>query len=118
MTCSWRDVVESVRAFRVSWAQVRLAIQTSTAALISYAVAAFFALPQSYWAVVTAILVVQASLGASLGAAIDRLLATILGGAVGAVLVAVFGTSPAATVLALAASVLALSYLGALRPCG
>src|SRR5687767_1672175 len=116
MSGSWRDVTASVRAFRVNWAQVRLAIRTSIAAIISYAVATSFALPQSYWAVVTAILVVQASVGASLVAATDRLLATILGGAVGAVLIAVFGTSSPATVMTLAGSVLALAYLGALRP--
>jgi uncharacterized membrane protein YccC len=116
MSGSWRDVIASVRAFRVSWAQVRLAIQTSIAAIGSYALATSFALPQSYWAVFTGILVVQASVGASLAAATDRFLATILGGAVGAVLIALFGTSPAATVMTLAGSVLSLAYLGALRP--
>src|SRR5687768_4524917 len=116
MSGSWRDVKASVRAFRVSWAQVRLAFQTSIAAIGSYALATSFALPQSYWAVFTGILVVQASVGASLAAATDRLLATILGGAVGAVLIALFGTSPAATVMTLAGSVLGLAYFGALRP--
>src|SRR5688572_14747174 len=91
MSGSWRDVIASLRTFRVSWAQVRLAIQTSTAAICSYALATSLALPQSYWAVFTGILVVQASVGASLAAATDRLLATILGGAVGAVLIALFG---------------------------
>ena len=117
MSGSWRDVKASVRAFRVSWAQVRLAIQTSTSLLSALRSGNLrFALPQSYWAVFTGILVVQASVGASLAAATDRLLATILGGAVGAVLIALFGTSPAATVMTLAGSVLGLAYFGALRP--
>ena len=78
------------------------------AAVAAYLVATYFALPQDYWSVMTAILVVQASIGASLGLAFDRLLATLLGAVVAAALVAIFGHAPGVSVILLAVSVLAL----------
>jgi uncharacterized membrane protein YccC len=96
----------------VTWPRVRQAIQTTVAAVAAYLVATYFALPQGYWSVMTAILVVQASVGGSLGLAIDRLLATVLGAAIGGVLVAVFGE---ARLPLLTVSVLTLTFLATLR---
>ena len=96
----------------VTWPQARQAIQTTVAAVAAYTVATYFELPQGYWSVMTAILVVQASVGASLGLAIDRLLATVFGGAVGGLLVALFGE---ARLPLLGVSVLSLSYVATLR---
>jgi uncharacterized membrane protein YgaE (UPF0421/DUF939 family) len=57
------------------------------AGLLAYVVAELFALPQGYWAVFSAIIVMQASVGGSVKAAIDRVIGTIggavAGGAVG-----------------------------------
>ena len=97
---------------RPGWPQARQALQTMVAAIAAYLVAEYFALPQGYWSVMTAILVVQASVGAALGLAIDRLLATILGGAIGGILVALFGE---ARLPLLAIAVLLLSYVATLR---
>src|SRR5262249_3429766 len=40
-------------------------------------------LPQGYWAVITAVLVVQTSIGGTLGASRDRLIGTVVGALVG-----------------------------------
>ena len=83
----------AVMAYRPPWPKLRQAIQTTVAAVTAYVVATAFSLPQGYWAVMTAILVVQANLGASLGLALDRLLATLLGAIVGVLMVTAFGTT-------------------------
>ena len=55
--------------------------------LLAYVLAELFALPQGYWAVFSAIIVIQASVGGSVKATIDRVIGTIggavAGGAVG-----------------------------------
>jgi uncharacterized membrane protein YccC len=51
----------------------------SAAGLISFAAAHLIGLSQIYWAVLTAIIVMQASIGGSLKAVIDRFLGTIGG---------------------------------------
>lgn len=103
------------RKHAVGWAAIRQAIQTVFAAVAAYVLAEWMQLPQGYWAVMTAILVVQSSVGASLGLALDRLLATIVGAAVGGALVLIFGHLPHATPALLALSVLALAYVANLR---
>jgi uncharacterized membrane protein YccC len=95
------------------WSWVRQAIQTTVAAVLSYLVALTLQLPQAFWAVMTAIIVVQASVGAALGQALDRLIGTILGAAVGAVLVT---TMSANRTMLLALAVFGLSYVAAARP--
>lgn len=98
------------------WPRIRQAIQTTVAAVAAYGLATSLSLPQGYWAVVTAMLVVQTSVGASLGLAIDRLLATLLGAAVGGALLAGFGDSARLIMPLLAVSVGGLTYLAAQRP--
>src|ERR1700757_1743763 len=53
----------------------------TVAGLLAYLLAEMFALPQGYWAVFSAIIVIQASVGGSVKATIDRVIGTI-GGAV------------------------------------
>ena len=65
-------------------AELRLAIRVSVAGLLALLLAEVFNLPQAVWAAITAVIVVQASVGASLKAAMDRLVGTIGGAAVGA----------------------------------
>ena len=105
----------AIMAYRPPWPKLRQTIQTTVAAVTAYVVATAFSLPQGYWAVMTAILVVQANLGASLGLAFDRLLATLLGAVVGVTLVTAFGTSPAVVVPQLIVSVALLSYIATYR---
>ena len=62
-------------------AALRLCFRMTVAGLLAYVLAELFALPQGYWAVFSAIIIVQASVGGSIKATTDRLIGTI-GGAV------------------------------------
>ncbi|MCY0385859.1 FUSC family protein [Robbsia sp. Bb-Pol-6] len=50
----------------------------------SYAIAEYLGLAQSFWSVVTALVVIQASVGGTVNAGIDRLIGTVMGALVGA----------------------------------
>src|SRR3954468_24472766 len=64
--------------------EARLTLRMSAAGLISYALAHLLGLTGDYWAVLTTVIVMQASVGGSLKATIDRFLGTIGGAAWGA----------------------------------
>jgi uncharacterized membrane protein YccC len=70
-------------------AALRLCLRMTIAGLLAYVLAELFALPQGYWAVFSAIIVMQASVGGSVKATIDRVIGTIggavAGGAVGSI---------------------------------
>jgi uncharacterized membrane protein YccC len=83
-------------------AELRLAIRVTVAACAAYALAHLLALPQGYWAVITAILVMQTSLGGSLKAALDRLGGTLAGAIYGALVSIVV---PHGSALALAGAI-------------
>ena len=59
--------------------ELRLALRTTIAAGLAFAVAKLLDLPQGTWAVITAIIVMQASLGGSVKAAADRMAGTLAG---------------------------------------
>jgi hypothetical protein len=61
--CDW--AVTNAAAFR-------LCFRMTIAGLLAYVLADVFALPQGYWAVFSAIIVIQASVGGSVKATIDR----------------------------------------------
>jgi uncharacterized membrane protein YccC len=89
----------------------------SAAGLISFAVAHLIGLSQVYWAVLTAIIVMQASIGGSLKAVIERLLGTIGGAGWGvAVTLAVPHGGAFSLGLALAVALVPLAALAAFRP--
>src|ERR1700722_11680504 len=58
---------------------IRLSVQMTAAGLAAFAVGELLGLAQIYWAVLTAIIVTQASIGGSLKASIDRFFGTIGG---------------------------------------
>lgn len=62
---------------------LRYAIRVAVAGLLSYSLAVSLSLPQGYWAVITAIVIMQSTVGGSLTAALDRLAGTLLGAVVG-----------------------------------
>jgi uncharacterized membrane protein YccC len=68
-------------------AALRLCLRMTVAGLLAYVLAELFSLPQGYWAVFSAIIIMQASVGGSVKATIDRVIGTIggavAGGAVG-----------------------------------
>jgi uncharacterized membrane protein YccC len=96
--------------------EARLALRVTVAGLVAFAIGRSLELAQGYWAVFTAIIVMQGSLGGSFIAAIDYFVGTIAG--------AVYGTAiafllPIGNVyelgLALAVSLAPLSFIAALR---
>jgi uncharacterized membrane protein YccC len=97
--------------------QARLSLQMTIAGLAAFAAAHLLGLAQVYWAVLTAVIVTQASVGGSLKASLDRFLGTIGGAAWG---VAVSVASPHATVptmgVALAVALIPLAVVVALSP--
>jgi uncharacterized membrane protein YccC len=98
-------------------AELRHGLRIAAAGMASFALAQALGLPQGYWAVFTAVLVVQGSVGGSWKAAVDRLLGTLLGAVYGAVIATVV---PHENVLmlgtALAISLTPLALLAAVYP--
>ena len=94
-----------------------LGLRITVAALLTFALGQLVGLPQVYWAVLSAVIVLQSSVGGSVKATFDRLGST-LGGAVWAVVVILLtshlGYHPVALVLGL--TVAPLAVLSAFRP--
>jgi uncharacterized membrane protein YccC len=98
-------------------AQLRLAVRITTAAVVSYVACHLLGLMQSQWAVLTAVIVMQASVGGSLKAMLDRFMGS-LGGAIWGVAVSLSlhhsGFAPLG--VALAVGVGPLAVLAAIKP--
>ena len=73
-------------------AHLRQAVQTATAGVLAMYLSSFLGLPESYWAAITAMIVLQASLGAALKESWVRVAATAIGAAVAIPVVAYFGS--------------------------
>ncbi|NIX78051.1 FUSC family protein [Microvirga terricola] len=69
-------------------AELRLALRVTIAGAAAFALAHALSLSQGFWAVITAVIVMQASVGGSLKAAIDRFLGTFAGAVYGAAVAA------------------------------
>ncbi|HKF60638.1 MAG TPA: FUSC family protein [Dongiaceae bacterium] len=97
--------------------ETRLALRTTLAALITFALAHLFRLPQGYWAVLTSVIVMQGSVGGSLKASIDRMIGTFAGAIWGvAVTLAIPHRGIPALALTLALALAPLALVAALRP--
>ena len=87
ITRHWRNFRALVHHRRV---QLALSIRVTIAALVALALAQFLQLPLPLWAVLTAVIVTQMSVGRSLKATFDYLAGTlggaIYGGAIGVVI--------------------------------
>ena len=110
----WRNLRALVRHRRV---QLALSIRVTFAALIALALAQFLQLPLPLWAVLTAVIVTQMSVGRSLKATFDYLAGT-LGGAIygGAIGVLIPHTSEIALLAVLALAVAPLALIAAINP--
>jgi uncharacterized membrane protein YccC len=97
--------------------ELRLALRVTVAALAAFAFSELIALPQSYQAVLTTVIVLQASLGGSLKSSLDRLVGAVGGGLWGG-LVALSMPDPdlAARFGALALGVAPLALVAAFNP--
>ena len=97
--------------------ELRHAVRLTVAAVIAYFVGETLALPQAYWAVFTAVLVSQASVGGSVKAAGDWLIGTLGGGAYAALVSTLVPEGdPLTKGAALGAALLPLAFLAAVRP--
>ena len=97
-------------------AELRHALRVVTAVVAAFAVVKLLGLPQGWWAVITALLVVQTSVGGSLKAALDRLWGTIAGALYGAlVAITIPHMSDLGLALAIAAAILPLAFLAAVN---
>jgi uncharacterized membrane protein YccC len=101
-----------LRLLKSRTSELRLAVRVTAAAVLAFALANLLGFSHGYWAVITAIIVMQTSVGGSLKAAIDRLLGTMAGALWGAAIAVVV---PHATTTGLAeAMVLAILPLALL----
>ena len=110
----WKDLLYWAGAnAAANWLSFRMTV----AGLLAYVLAQLFTLPQGYWAVFSAIIVTQASVGGSVKATTDRLIGTIGGAVAGA---AVAFSVPHESVLSLGVALLIalapLTLAAALRP--
>ena len=97
-------------------AELRLALRVTVAGVATFALATALGLTQGYWAVLTSVIIMQASVGGSLKATIDRLIGTLSGGAYGAVVATLIPhTQPATVGLALAIALAPLAVLAAVN---
>ena len=110
----WTGLRTLVRQRRV---QLALSFRATIAALASLALAQFLQLPLPLWAVLTALIVTQMSVGRSLKATFDYLLGT-LGGAIyaGAIGVLIPHSSEIALLAVLAIAVAPLAFIATINP--
>lgn len=96
--------------------EIRHAIRVSAAVGAAYALATLLRLPQGYWAVFTAVIVVQSSLGATITASIERFMGTLVGALAGAVAAYFHSRWPEFGGLILCLTVALLAFVAAIRP--
>lgn len=97
--------------------ELGLSLRISAAGVTSYALGTALGLQQSYWAVFTTVIVMQASVGGSIKASLDRIVGTIGGAAWGvAVAVTVPHRDAVATGFALTVTLVPLAAVTAFRP--
>lgn len=97
--------------------ELLLGLRITVAGLLAFVLAHLLELKQGYWAVLTAVIVVQANVGGSLKAASDRLIGTLAGGAYGVVIVTVIpGEETLWRFAGLALALLPLAIAAAFRP--
>ncbi|WP_162916446.1 FUSC family protein [Dongia deserti] len=98
-------------------AELRLAVRVTSAAILAFALAKLLGFAHGYWAVITAIIVMQTSVGGSLKAALDRLLGTMAGALYGAAIaIAIPHATTAALAAAMVAAILPLALLAGIKP--
>lgn len=113
-----RPVGETIARWRgLVTGEWRLAARITIACLGAYGIAEYARLPQSFWAVLTALLVTQSSVGGSLKAMSDRFFGTLVGGVWGVVVsLLVPHHTTAGMALALLLAVGPLAFVAALGP--
>ena len=96
--------------------ELRHAVRVSAAVGAAFAVGALLHLPQAYWAVFTAVLVVQTSIGGTITATVERLIGTVVGGLAGVLGAYVRAQTVLEEGLVLSAVIALLAFGAAIRP--
>jgi len=96
---------------RLDPAQVRHAFKTGLAAVLTLLLCTALDLKQGYWAVISAVIVMQANLGGSLAAGWSRVLGTGVGAVLGTASLYLFGSSPLSLGAALFTTILICAYM-------
>jgi uncharacterized membrane protein YccC len=105
---AWEDLNKKGMPLARHRARLGLVLRMMISTALTYALATALHQTQAYWAVLTAIIVTESSVGGSLKAAIDRLVGSICGALVGALAAALL---PAHTPI-----ILGLVLVGAITP--
>jgi hypothetical protein len=106
----------SIKAYMPDADIWKAGLRTAVAGSLALLIAQLLALPQGYWSVMTAIVIMQTRLGASLKAAGDRVLGTLAGAAFGFVVALLTPSTPGWTWVGLIVSIGVLGMLAAYRP--
>jgi uncharacterized membrane protein YccC len=69
--------------FRINPSYFEHAVRNAIAAALSYAIPLWCRLPEPYWAPITAVVVIQSTLGAALSVSLQRFAGTLLGAIIG-----------------------------------
>ncbi len=94
--------------------EARLVLRITVAGVAAFLLARAFALAQPYWAVITAVIIMQASVGGSLKAVIDRFIGTLAGAGFGAVVaVSIPHASDLMLAVALVVALVPLAWIAA-----
>lgn len=96
--------------------ELRHAVRVSVAVGATFALGVLLHLPQAYWMVFTAVIVVQTSIGGTITASIERFLGTIVGGLVGAGAAYLKARTVIEEGLVLSAAIALLAFAAAVRP--
>jgi uncharacterized membrane protein YccC len=99
-----------------SAAALKQTVRVAAACAVAYAAYKLLDFKQGYWAVFTVLIVMQGSIGGTLGAAIDRLLGTLVGAVLGAIGAWAHGGGTVETGGALVAVAAIGSYVAVIRP--
>jgi uncharacterized membrane protein YgaE (UPF0421/DUF939 family) len=92
--------------------RLKHAAKTGFAAMLSYYLARFLRLPESYWAAISAIIVMYSDVSSTVRASGYRLVGTAIGASMGAVFAALFGQRLWAFGVAVTLTVLVCALLG------
>jgi len=111
----WRERITG--KIGASQAEMKLALRVTIAGTLAFAITKVFNLPQGYWAAITAVVIMQASVGGSLKAAVERFVGTLAGAVYGGAIAAfVPHGSPLGTAVAMILSLFPLALLAAVKP--
>ena len=105
-------ILRKIQFDRVTLAYLEHAAKTGLAAVLAYYLASFLKLPESYWAAISAIIVMYSDVSRTLTASGYRLIGTAIGVTIGGVFAALFGKQLWAFGLAVAITVSICGLLG------